>query len=72
MNRKAAEAALAAYVGNCGPGEAKEPEHWQASDLVTDLLMLFDADTARKILRRVEGDLTAEQPDVTPVLPAAI
>ncbi|MFJ5142976.1 hypothetical protein [Streptomyces sp. NPDC088707] len=67
MNREGAEAALSSYVATCGPAEAEEPEAWQASDLVTDLLLLFGPDAAALILHRAERDYAAEQPDVTPV-----
>ncbi|MFF0754471.1 hypothetical protein [Streptomyces sp. NPDC004267] len=69
MNRAGAETALSAYVATCGPAEADEPEAWQASDLLTDVLLLFGPDAAEQILHRAERDYTAEQPDVTPVYP---
>jgi hypothetical protein len=72
MNRKAAEAALEAYVRNSGEGERMEPAEWQASDLITDLLLLFTPEDAEQILHRVQRDLPEEQPDVTPAFePAA-
>ncbi|MET9528183.1 hypothetical protein [Streptomyces coeruleorubidus] len=69
MNRAGAQKALTAYVGACGPAEAEEPEAWQASDLMTDVLLLFGPDAADQILHRVHRDYAAEQPDVTPVYP---
>ncbi|MFD0035557.1 hypothetical protein ACFVJK_46790 [Streptomyces sp. NPDC127172] len=72
MNRKAAEAALEAYVANSGAGERQEPEAWQASDLVTDLLLLFTPEDAEQILHRVQRDLPEEQADVTPVIEPAV
>ncbi|MGW0562865.1 hypothetical protein ACWDZ4_20155 [Streptomyces sp. NPDC003016] len=71
MNAPGAQAALATYVAACGPAEAEEPKAWQASDLVTDVLLLFAPDDAEQILHRAERDYAAEQPDVTPVYPAA-
>lgn len=70
MNGPGARAALTTYVAACGPAEADEPEAWQASDLVTDVLLLFAPDDAEQILHRVERDYATEQPDVTPLLPA--
>ncbi|MEE1736468.1 hypothetical protein PUR49_08140 [Streptomyces sp. BE147] len=71
MNGPGARAALATYVAACGPAETDEPEAWQASGLMTDVLLLFAPDDAEQILHRVERDYSAEQPDTTPVSPAA-
>lgn len=71
MSREAAVAALTAYATRIGPAEAKEPEPWQASDLMTDVLLMFDPDTADGILHRVQRDYAAEQPDVQPAFPRA-
>ncbi|MFD7764133.1 hypothetical protein [Streptomyces microflavus] len=71
MNRPGALAALNTYVQACTPAEAEEPEAWQASDLVTDVLLLFGPDDAEQILHRVDRDYAAEQPDVKPHFPTA-
>ncbi|MGA5411501.1 hypothetical protein ACPCSC_30140, partial [Streptomyces lavendulocolor] len=66
MNAAGAQAALTTYVAACGPAEAEEPEAWQASDLMTDVLLLFGPADADQILHRVQRDYAAEQPDVDP------
>jgi Fe-S cluster assembly ATPase SufC len=67
---KAARAALNTYAALIG-GERKEPREVQASDLVTDLLLMFEPDVALDILARVERNLGDEQDDVAPVYRAA-
>lgn len=54
--REAARLALSTYLDAMGTGEQLEPEDWQVSDLITDLLLTLPEDTARDILRRVERD----------------
>ncbi|MGC5236877.1 hypothetical protein [Streptomyces albogriseolus] len=69
--RAAAITALARYASLAGPSEMHEPLNWQASDLMTDLLLGFDPATADLILHRVRRDYDAEHHDVRPVLPPA-
>lgn len=71
MNARATRAALTTYAKKCGRGEQAEPKHWQASDLMTDLLLSFPADTAEQILHRVRRDYDAEQATATPQFPPA-
>ncbi|MBG7704861.1 hypothetical protein HCJ76_44070 [Streptomyces sp. MC1] len=71
MNARATRAALATYARKCGRGEQAEPKHWQASDLMTDLLLSFDAETAEQILHRARRDYDAEQSTATPQFPPA-
>ncbi|WP_086686159.1 hypothetical protein [Streptomyces pseudogriseolus] len=69
--RAAAITALARYSALVGPSEMHEPLNWQASDLMTDLLLGFDPATADLILHRVRRDYDAEHRDIPPVLPPA-
>lgn len=62
----AARAALNTYTAAL-PAERQEPRTKQVNDLILDLLLMFEADTANEILARVERDLPAEQDDATPV-----
>jgi hypothetical protein len=71
VSRAAAAVALAAYSTRIGLQEQHEPLHWQASDLVTDLLLGFDPATADVILHRVHRDLDAEHDERPPLFPPA-
>jgi hypothetical protein len=59
--RAAARTALRAYVAAQGAAQANEPRAWQASDLITDLLLTFTPEQAAEILRRVERDNDADR-----------
>jgi hypothetical protein len=59
--RVAARKALKTYVDLKGHGERDEPRDWQASDLVTDLLLTFSPEDAATILDRVERDSRMER-----------
>ncbi|MEU5181209.1 hypothetical protein AB0G49_14265 [Streptomyces longwoodensis] len=71
MSRQAAADALTEYAQLVGKSESTEPEHWQASDLITDLLLGFDPPTADLILHRVTRDLDAERAEEPPLFPPA-
>jgi hypothetical protein len=69
VSRENAAIALDAYVTREGDGEMAEPHHWQASDLITDLLMCFGPETADLILHRVQRDTEAERAEQAPLFP---
>ncbi|MER7937852.1 MULTISPECIES: hypothetical protein [unclassified Streptomyces] len=72
MKGRAAIAALRTYAREVGGAERREPAHWQASDLMTDLLRCFDPDTAALIRHRVARDYEIEyDPGQAPLLPPA-
>ncbi len=55
--RTGARKALRAYVEHNGTAyENSEPREWQASDLITDLLLTFPPIVAERIMARVERD----------------
>lgn len=54
--RAAARKALKVYVEAMGASEQGEPRAWQASDLITDLLLTFSEEKAAEILWRAERD----------------
>jgi hypothetical protein len=72
MNRPAALAAFKKYLRKSSRSERTEPEVVQASDLISDLLLLFTPDDADEILRRVNGNLAEEQDEVAPVFDPAL
>lgn len=75
MSRENAIVALVVYATRTGEGEIHEPKDWQASDLITDLLLCFDPETADVILHRVERDNSADREDrgdEPPAFPPAI
>jgi hypothetical protein len=69
MNRKqaSARAALNTYAATVDGAEKREPRDTQAADLITDLLLMFEADTAHQIIAKVERNLAEEQEGATPV-----
>jgi hypothetical protein len=71
VSRASAAVALAEYSKRVGSHEQHEPLHWQASDLITDLLLSFDPATANDVLHRVHRDLDADRTDTPPLFPPA-
>ncbi|GAA2732150.1 hypothetical protein [Streptomyces nogalater] len=61
----AARAALNTYTATV-PGERGETRRTQATDLIVDLLLCFEEDTAHAILIDVERRLEEERPAITP------
>ncbi|MFG3287319.1 hypothetical protein ACGF3G_00655 [Streptomyces sp. NPDC048179] len=61
----AARAALNTYAARV-PGERAEDRQVQATDLLVDLLLMFEDDTAHAILAAAERRMTEERPGVTP------
>jgi hypothetical protein len=60
-SQTAARNALRAYSRVVGLAEQAEPRAWQASDMITDLLLTFSPEKAAEILRRVERDNDADR-----------
>ncbi|MFE5037086.1 hypothetical protein [Streptomyces sp. NPDC056683] len=61
----AARAALNTYAATV-PDERNEDRRVQATDLLIDLLLMFEADTAHAILVDVERRMEEERPTTTP------
>lgn len=57
---KAARKALHAYTRTAGRVERRESDTTRAKDLITDLLLTFDHETAEAILGEVERDYYAD------------
>ncbi|MEU2026922.1 hypothetical protein ABZ565_33015 [Streptomyces sp. NPDC016469] len=67
MSHAAARAALNTYVATSHPREGEEARDVQARDLIVDLLLMFEAETAARILVTAEQNYLEEEPTVTPV-----
>ncbi|MCX4451731.1 hypothetical protein OHA46_34105 (plasmid) [Streptomyces sp. NBC_00708] len=67
MNHAAARTALNAYAATSSPREGDETRDVQARDLIVDLLLMFEPETAARILITAEQNLLEEEPTVTPV-----
>lgn len=54
--RRTAREALRNWAWLQGPAMQSEPATWQASDMITDLLLTFSEEDAAEIMHRVERD----------------
>lgn len=67
MDHNAARAALNTYSATTGAHEDDETRDIQAKDLIVDLLLMFEPETAARILIEAEQHLREEEDTATPV-----